>query len=109
MLLGRQRRSNLGMCLDILLVIANGETKPARIMSKSNLAWRRFVKRMDYLLNLGLIKAERKDNCYRFFLTENGKNVVHQTKHLLFSITQITDPNNMTGSYSEEIKKLCIY
>ena len=79
------------MLLDILFAVAEGETKPTKIMSKSNLSWRRFIKKLNYLTTLGLIQVEQTNNCRRFYVTEDGRKVVRQTKKILVNLTQLTE------------------
>ena len=57
-----ERRSRLGLYLDILRVIASGTTKPTRILFEARLSWTSMKKAMEFLLENELIVKEEIDN-----------------------------------------------
>jgi len=59
---GAERRSRLGLYLDILRVIASGTTKPTRILFEARLSWTSMKKALEFLLENELILKEEIDN-----------------------------------------------
>ena len=53
-----ERRSRLGLYVDILRVVANGTTKPTRILFEARLSWVSMQKAMDFLIENELIMRE---------------------------------------------------
>ncbi len=53
-----ERRSRLGLYVDILRVIAGGTTKPTRILFEARLSWTSMKKAMDFLIDNDLIIRE---------------------------------------------------
>ena len=87
----RKRRSKLEVCLDILAAINEGETKPTRIMSATNMSWRQLHQEFEQLLGSELImvtdatskQVGRKDDKrskFRYHLTPKGTNVLRYLK-----------------------------
>ena len=83
----RKRRSKLEVCLDILGVIAKGESKPTRIMSATNMSWKQLHVEFDKLIERELImvvdvtsEARRRKSDKRskleYRLTQKGENVL---------------------------------
>ena len=83
----RKRRSKLEVCLDILGVIAKGESKPTRIMSATNMSWKQlhveFEKLIDReLIEVSDVKSEPhqrrsdKRSKVQYTLTPKGDNVL---------------------------------
>lgn len=56
-----ERRSRLGLYVDILRVIAGGTTKPTRILFEARLSWVSMKKAMDFLIENELIMKEEID------------------------------------------------
>ena len=83
----RKRRSKLEVCLDILGVIANGESKPTRIMSATNMSWKQLHVEFDKMIERELISVvevanetsnRRRDKRSKleYKLTQKGENVL---------------------------------
>jgi len=70
------RRSKLETCMDLLKVIARGETKPTRVMYKSNLAWNPMQRYLQLLMSQGLIISEQKGDRTLYSITEKGRRVL---------------------------------
>lgn len=74
------------MNLDILRAIQEGEEKPTRIMSKSNMTWSQLQQGLDFLVESGFIEekvlGERpmrrvdKRTKNRYLVTEKGASVL---------------------------------
>jgi len=75
-------RSRLAILVDILEVIAEGESKPTRIMYGANLSYDRLQKYLDYLIRMGLIN-ELKDEEVRYHITEKGLQFIKDAKKVL--------------------------
>ncbi len=80
-----ERRSRLGIYIDILRVIAGGTTKPTRILFEAKLSWNTMKKSLEFLLDNDLIYIEKIDNSKvqrgtsrdmrlkeQYFITEKG-------------------------------------
>ena len=83
----KKRRSKMEIYLDILSVIQSGETKPTRIMTKTNMAWAQIQKEFQSLEDGGLIvinqtpepgRRQRKDMRSKllYSLTKKGENIL---------------------------------
>ena len=83
----KKRRSKMEIYLEILGVIQSGETKPTRIMTKTNMAWAQIQKEFGDLEAKDLIQIEetpepgyrkRKDkrSKLQYTLTRKGANVL---------------------------------
>jgi predicted transcriptional regulator len=59
---GCERRSRLGIYIDILRVIAGGTTKPTRILFEAKLSWNTMKKSLEFLLDNDLIYLKKVDN-----------------------------------------------
>lgn len=83
----KKRRSKLEIYLEILSVIHSGESKPTRIMTKTNMAWSQIQEEFTGLANRGLVIVEdanthstrrRKDkrSKLQYRLTPQGENIL---------------------------------
>jgi len=60
------------LCVDILKVMAEGNSKPTRIMYKANLSWTKLEECLGFLGERGLIKSVIEDQGVRYKVTERG-------------------------------------
>ncbi|MCB2171496.1 hypothetical protein KQH65_02020 [archaeon] len=82
-----KRRSRFDLCLDILAIMCNGETKPTRIMYAANLSWNQLHREFEKLLDSDLIvkiditngsqsrKVDKRSK-YKYVITPKGRNLV---------------------------------
>lgn len=76
-------RSRLAILVDILEVIAEGETKPTRIMYGANLSYDRLQKYLDYLIRMGLINEIKDNEEVRYRITEKGLQFIKDARRVL--------------------------
>lgn len=76
-------RSRLAILVDILEVIAEGETKPTRIMYGANLSYDRLQKYLDYLVRMGLINEIKDNEEVRYRITEKGLQFIKDARRVL--------------------------
>lgn len=76
------RRSRLEICLDILRIIKDGESRPTRIMYGANLSWKPLQSLLTSMTSQGLIKeiemSRGKDKRTKkiYELTEKGNRIL---------------------------------
>jgi predicted transcriptional regulator len=72
----RRRRSRLEVYLEVLRVIGKGESKPTRIMYKTNLSWMPLQEILEFLVSQNLIREVESNNRKEYFIMEKGKRVL---------------------------------
>ncbi|MCW4011829.1 MAG: winged helix-turn-helix domain-containing protein [Candidatus Bathyarchaeota archaeon] len=87
------------MHLDILRVIQEGEEKPTRIMSKSNMTWLQLQQGLEFLLENNLItekvtnerpfRKEDKRTKNRYLLSEKGTSVLRYFRNELSQVNNL--------------------
>ncbi len=103
----RKRRSKLEVCLDILAAINNGETKPTRIMSATNMSWKQLHQEFEQLIESELImvtdatseKVGRRDDKrskFRYHLTPKGTNVLRYLKKQASGLEELMEVMHAT-------------
>jgi predicted transcriptional regulator len=79
----RMRRSVLELKIEILQAIADGASKQAHVIQKSNISWsmaQNFIRRLEMQ---GLIEAKRTKGRKTFAITERGKRVLHSYSSMI--------------------------
>ncbi len=79
----RMRRSVLELKIEILQAIADGASKQAHVIQKSNISWsmaQNFIRRLEMQ---GLIEAKRTKERKTFAITERGKRVLHSYSSMI--------------------------
>ena len=84
-----ERRSKLGIYVDILRVISSGTTKPTRILFEAKLSWTTQKKALEFLLENELIYKENVENTEtrrgssrdgrlkeKYFISEKGRGIL---------------------------------
>ena len=72
------RRSSFQIAVDVLTVIAKGESKPTRIMYASNLSWNTLKTTLDLLVGKGYAEEsiDSQNKQKQYLLTPSGENVL---------------------------------
>ena len=72
------RRSSFQIAVDVLTVIAKGESKPTRIMYASNLSWNTLKTTLDLLVSKGYSEEsiDPQNKQKQYLLTPSGENVL---------------------------------
>jgi predicted transcriptional regulator len=71
-----KKRSRLEIYLDILRIINQGETKPTRIMYKTNMSWIPLQQLFESMLSQDLIRETEMSKRKEYAITEKGKRVL---------------------------------
>ncbi len=105
----RKRRSKLEVSLDILGVIASGETKPTRIMSATNMSWRQLHIEFDKLRERGFITIrdasddtyprDDKRTKYKYLLTPKGENVLRYMRKTAVEVESLMAEIHISRSF----------
>ncbi|MEM2423559.1 MAG: winged helix-turn-helix domain-containing protein [Candidatus Bathyarchaeia archaeon] len=74
--MAKRKRSKLEVYLDVLRAVNKGESKPTRIMYKTNLSWVPLQEILDFLVSQDLLREEESSKRKEYFITEKGKRVL---------------------------------
>ncbi|MEM2341300.1 MAG: winged helix-turn-helix domain-containing protein [Candidatus Bathyarchaeia archaeon] len=72
----RKKRSKLEVYLEVLRVVNKGESKPTRIMYKTNLSWVPLQEILEFLISQDLLRENSSSKRKEYFITEKGKRVL---------------------------------
>ncbi|MBS7639777.1 MAG: DUF4364 family protein [Candidatus Bathyarchaeia archaeon] len=78
----KRKRSKLEVYLEVLHVISRGESKPTRIMYKTNLSWIPLQEILNFLVSQDLIEEVESEKRKEYFITDKGKRVLAYFKSL---------------------------
>ena len=73
--MGKYRRSQIELCIDVLRAICNGRKVPSRIVCAANLSYDRVMCCIDFLVNQGLVEITAGDRKL-YSVTERGRDVM---------------------------------
>jgi len=76
------KRSRLQLFIDVLRAIEKGESKPTRIMYKSNLSWLPFRQILNRMVELRLVKKKKEGTRQLFLMSERGKDFLKNLDNL---------------------------
>ncbi|MEM1530599.1 MAG: DUF4364 family protein [Candidatus Bathyarchaeia archaeon] len=78
----RRKRSKLEVYLEVLRVVSRGESKPTRIMYKTNLSWVPLQEILEFLVSQGLLEEVELERRKEYFITEKGRQVLAYFKSM---------------------------
>lgn len=79
----KRKRSKLEVYLEVLQVVSKGESKPTRIMYKTNLSWVPLQEILEFLVSQDLLEEVELERRKEYFITEKGRQVLAYFKSMM--------------------------